>query len=89
MARRTAFATIGLVCLLVAMAQAEDLLDFQKKLNCTSSKAAGVHEVCFASGELQSKKNTTYLLTIDESDAKNQRYDLNITLSPTSGDADL
>eukprot|EP00884_Botryococcus_braunii_P021319 jgi/Botrbrau1/7871/Bobra.9_2s0047.1 len=89
MTRLAAFVTFGLVCLLAGVAHAEQLLDFQKTLNCTSSKTPGVHSICSVSGELEAKKNTTYLLTIDESDAKNQRYDLNITLSPSMGDSDL
>lgn len=78
-----------LLLVLATAARAEVLEDFQQQLNCTASKVAGVYRLCQASGELEAKKNVTYLMKIDESDATNHRYDLNITLSPTSGDADL
>jgi hypothetical protein len=58
-------------------------------LNCTASSTPGVWKLCTATGGLEAKKNVTYRLPIAEEDAQNQRYDLNVTLSPSIGDADM
>ena len=61
-------------------------------LQCVESaeqKAAGIFWTCQNFGSLLARQNTTYLLTVDPKAAVYQQYDINMTLTSLTGDADL
>ena len=61
-------------------------------LQCVESAeliAAGIFWTCQNFGSLQARQNTTYLLTVDAKSAMYQQYDINMTLTSLTGDADL
>ncbi len=61
-------------------------------LDCSESaelKANGVFWTCANFGKIAAKQNTTYLLTVGADSAMYQQYDINITLTSLTGDADL
>jgi hypothetical protein len=61
-------------------------------LQCVESAeliAAGIFWTCQNFGSLQARQNTTYMLTVDAKSAMYQQYDINMTLTSLTGDADL
>ncbi|KAK9839237.1 hypothetical protein WJX81_003310 [Elliptochloris bilobata] len=58
-------------------------------LSCTENTSAGTAWSCENFGTVAAKANVTYQLAVQPSDAQYQRFDVNITLTSLSGDADL
>ena len=58
-------------------------------LSCTENTSPGTAWSCENFGTVSGKANVTYQLAVQASDAQYQRFDVNITLTSLSGDADL
>lgn len=52
-------------------------------------KSQGIFWSCENFGEVVDKENTTYYITVDPESAAYQQFDINITLTSLTGDADL
>jgi hypothetical protein len=63
-----------------------------KALSCTNSQdleQQGIFWACDNFGQVNARQNTTYYLTVSADSASYQQYDINITLTSITGDADL
>ena len=58
-------------------------------LSCTENPTPGTAWSCENFGTVAAQANVTYQLAVQPSDATYQRFDINITLTSLSGDADL
>lgn len=58
-------------------------------LSCSESPSAGTAWACENFGTVAAAANVTFLLAVQPSDAQYSRFDVNITLTSLSGDADL
>lgn len=82
----------ALPALLVLLAICQRATGDTQALQCTESaelKASGLFWSCQNFGSIPARLNTTYLLTVDPPSATYQQFDINITLTSLTGDADL
>ena len=85
-----AFGPQGLfLALAVALCAASLACADTEVLSCNENPTAGTAWSCENFGTVAGKANVTYQLAIQPSDAQYERFDVNITLTSLSGDADL
>ena len=58
-------------------------------LTCVEKPSSGVFQRCSDTGTLAVGQNKTYMYSVSQASASEQTFDLNITLTSLTGDADL
>ena len=86
MVARSAFA---LLCALSVLAAPDLAAATAGSLTCSSNAATHVYYRCEADASVTVGANLTYTFAVDTTSATNQLYDVNLTLTPSTGDADL
>jgi len=79
----------GALLLAAALCAAAGARADTQALSCTESPSSGTAWACENFGTVAAGANTTFLLAVQPSDAQYSRFDVNVTLTSLSGDADL